>query len=904
MALALYDPGVTYNYTDNPVDAFGTTWPAYSVALATYGGNEGPIGWPSIRFTAPADGTYNLSATWLNINTGGAVDTGTQVWLNTSVTGWGYLGNGIGGSYATTSSLNLMAGQTITLLTAVGSGTRTLADMMITGNTVTYDYNQWSGNTTGNWTASSPSNWTLSPIPNAVGALAEFGGMIAEPATVTVNAPVTVGILKFSNDFNSYTIAGSNAITLDNTGGTGNAGILFVGAHAISAPIVENGTVNISSSADFSSLTLNGVISDGTTPGGINYMGNGTGDTQTPTYRTLTLTGPNTFTGPVVMGSYGHLSVNSIGPTSAAGPLGKSGPDAANLVINGLLSYTGTASLPNTIVATDRGFTLAGDGMLDGIEVQNANVNLTFNGQIATTFTANAFQKTGPGTLTFDNTLVNTFAAGDFQVVDGAVVLKNGTFNKDRVDIGFQWGSGDFFVGFAVGMTPTMTIQNAVVNSTAKLYVGNETTGHVTVNDSQVTMSRELTLGSRNNGDSTNPGDGYLMLNGASTFTTGNAYVGPWGNSGHITVNDSGTLIIKGAIESWYGVNGGTATIDMSGTGELHLSPDAPAANQLFGFGTSSAATVTMTGHSKIIANTVNSGVYPAGWVVFGGNGGTANVTLGDHANLSVPTARLKIGDSYGGVGGIGTVTLNDSASITAGLVVAMGVDTDAEQAAGTGQGILNLNGGTVTAPGFFGHNSQINFAGGSLQANASSTDYISGGGISVSIGRNAVTHLGAVIDTDVNDITINTALLHDATGPDIDGGLLKLGSGLLTLSVVPTYNGDTFVNEGTLIASAGINTPDAAVSVATGATLNASSIVANTLAIGVTPLATVTVPEPGTLALLALAMLGGAVMAWRKEDRKGLIESDFELISQGRMVFPQGRPFSPFFLIVRRLRT
>ncbi|MCC6124288.1 MAG: autotransporter-associated beta strand repeat-containing protein [Pirellulales bacterium] len=96
-------------------------------------------------------------------------------------------------------------------------------------------------------------------------------------------------------------------------------------------------------------------------------------------------------------------------------------------------------------------------------------------------------------------------------------------------------------------------------------------------------------------------------------------------------------------------------------------------------------------------------------------------------------------------------------------------------------------------------------------------------------------------------------------------GGLTKMGAGILTLSLAPTYTGNTFVNEGTLTFGTPLSTPTAAVSVAVGATLNAPSIVANSLNIGVPMQAAAAVPEPGTLVLLALAGLG-AVLAWRRK--------------------------------------
>ncbi|MCC6123368.1 MAG: autotransporter-associated beta strand repeat-containing protein [Pirellulales bacterium] len=94
----------------------------------------------------------------------------------------------------------------------------------------------------------------------------------------------------------------------------------------------------------------------------------------------------------------------------------------------------------------------------------------------------------------------------------------------------------------------------------------------------------------------------------------------------------------------------------------------------------------------------------------------------------------------------------------------------------------------------------------------------------------------------------------------NVSGGLTKRGLGTLTLSAGQTYTGNTFVNEGTLTFTTPLSTPTAAVSVAVGATLNAPSIVANSLNIGV-PMqaAAAAVPEPGTLVLLLLA---GAALA------------------------------------------
>jgi autotransporter-associated beta strand protein len=99
----------------------------------------------------------------------------------------------------------------------------------------------------------------------------------------------------------------------------------------------------------------------------------------------------------------------------------------------------------------------------------------------------------------------------------------------------------------------------------------------------------------------------------------------------------------------------------------------------------------------------------------------------------------------------------------------------------------------------------------------------------------------------------------------NVGGGLKKLGGGDLTLTGTLTYAGDTTVNEGTLNIT-DLSTPSATVTVKDGAVLNAVSITADTLTIGGVPeTSAVAVPEPDTLALLAIAVLGGIGMAWRK---------------------------------------
>ena len=556
------------------------------------------------------------------------------------------------------------------------------------------------------------------------------------------------------------------------------------------------------------------------------------------------------------MTGYGRLELGNAGAL---------GTGVANLTLDGTLAYTDAPSVPTT-VTTDRSLTFAGAGFLDYIEVQNANVNLTFAGGLNTVSTANAFRKTGAGTLTFSNAGVNTLASGDFQIEEGAVVFENGTFDKARVNIGFQNGSGDFFVGDTAGKSASLVARNgAVVNNNGLLSLG------------------------------VDGGTGTLTLTGNSQFTASALDASQFGaNGGTASVSLDGTSStqfskLSCAYAAWFGVDTGGgpahANVTMTGYAEIHTdtSGSQGTANTHFGWGVGSSAIFTMSGNSKFYCEAPRPASASESWVLFdiADEGATADITLNDSASISVPAGQVKIGGNLGNSvpGAQATVTLNNSATFSAGGAVLVG-----ESGA---QGTINLNGGVFTAPalvtGATGSVATIYFNGGVLKAAPVSdpdllyyfdatigkpakwatgaADFIQGANFTVNVMEG-----GAKIDTNGLDVTV-TQRLHHAGALEIDGGLTKLGDGSLTLTVAQAYTGDTIVNQGALNANAGINTPLATVFVATGATLNATSIVADTLTIGgPAQVAVAAVPEPGTLALLALAGMGALLAAWRRK--------------------------------------
>jgi poly(beta-D-mannuronate) lyase len=98
---------------------------------------------------------------------------------------------------------------------------------------------------TGSGQASTAANWT-GTTPNAAGAAALFGSVIATPATVTLTAATTLGAAEF-NSTQPYTLSGAS-LTVDATSGSG---LLYAtaGTHTIASPLVLADTTTLRSAA-------------------------------------------------------------------------------------------------------------------------------------------------------------------------------------------------------------------------------------------------------------------------------------------------------------------------------------------------------------------------------------------------------------------------------------------------------------------------------------------------------------------------------------------------------------------------------------------------------------------------------------------------------------------------------
>jgi autotransporter-associated beta strand protein len=358
-------------------------------------------------------------------------------------------------------------------------------------------------------------------------------------------------------------------------------------------------------------------------------------------------------------------------------------------------------------------------------------------------------------------------------------------------------------------------------------------------------------------------GTGTLALNGSASYTqtTGNASIGGFNGQGTLNVNDSASVAVVAGNLS-VGFNWGS-NVEDQGTHTMTVS--------------GSGAKVNVSGE-----------------LILGADGGKGTFTQAAGQTTVVGVVILGEGDYHDSVRN----ALGDPTA-TPPLLPAHG------------NAVLNLNGGTITAPGMTTRSKvvstfdplefldppdntkpnpdypgdlgairvnatygTVNFNGGVLKAAASNADFIATDDALGNVTLNVLT-LGAKIDTNGNDIALTKPLLG-STG---DGGLTKLGSGTLLLRSAPTYNGNTDIQAGTLqldikgSATLSTVTGAGALSVCDGTSLTATSIVVDTLSIGGTPVvisggaaSVMAVPEPGTFVLLVLAGLGlvGAFMRRR----------------------------------------
>ena len=215
--------------------------------------------------------------------------------------------------------------------------------------------------------------------------------------------------------------------------------------------------------------------------------------------------------------------------------------------------------------------------------------------------------------------------------------------------------------------------------------------------------------------------------------------------------------------------------------------------------------TFNQSGGTNAIRNSLRVGVGQLGY------GESATYNLSGSGTLSTATENLGNNAVFlGSNGGAGTYDLNGGT-----------LQTRAVALSGPGPGVPSTSFITGT----------FNFNGGTLQAAANNTTFMTGlTPAKVQAGR-------AIIDSNGYDITVGQPLLGGVSGGR-DGGLIKQGMGILTLTGAGTFNGPTVLNAGTLALNSGSNP---ALGNTRAVTVNAGSTLSLGAASQLNPAATLT---------------------------------------------------------------
>ena len=554
---------------------------------------------------------------------------------------------------------------------------------------------------------------------------------------------------------------------------------------------------------------------------------------------TLTVEGSNTImsTGSLTIGGYGTGTVNVQDSAALS--------TATNISLGEQASGTGTATIDSASV-TDAGTLTVGGYGTGTMSIQNSG-SLTVQGNSVTL----GEQAGGSGTLNIIGNGSSLIFSGDLTVGEsgsGDFELQNG---GQFGGVSMTVGAGSGFGGASTGGAGTVEISGA---------------------GSSLSLSQDLTVGKYGQGTITLAGGGSLIDQGDVTLgsvTASNGTVNVntgsiWMLSGGLTIGSKGygTVVVNGA--SNLKSTGDSITVGKQGAGELTVS-----GNQ---------SLLTYTGDLAIgdeATGTLN--VQSGGGIQYSGN--TSNVDIAETAGIT------------------GTVTVTDSGSTMAAdnLVLA------GKSSGSGGNGILNVeNGGILTVANdmTMWKNASLNVTGGSitvgtvgsgtaplntLQVNTSG-NLAAGGTLTGNLVNNqGVIALGKILPESLNITggfsqsggTLKVLIAGSSDFSQLNAtGAVNISGGTIEFDFINGFapkSGETFQFLDPPQAVSIANTAYTFTGLASGFTFgvnsDANGLLFTALSNGVAT--TSPIPEPATLALLAMA--GAGMLLLRK--RRGFVK-------------------------------
>jgi autotransporter-associated beta strand protein len=843
-------PGVGGLFLNGGVSYTGGTIVSSGAVLGGTGTIAGNVTWSSGSFaTLSSSSLLTVSGTvTLNNPTVNVIASGLTTGVYTLLTATGGITGG--------STVNSTPGGTGVFATGY-AGT-----VSISGNSIILKVTQsgvtetWTDvNSDQNW--SETNNWSGSFVPHRPGDIATFGiGGIGLPVNLDQNE--TVGGIAFTNA-SSYTVTGTNTLTLDASGHGAAIGVTAGTANAINTSVKLNDNVTASiNSGD--SLTLGGVIANQSTPETLTVNGGGT----------IIITNANTY-GPAA-GTVGTILGGATVQVNKSTSLGAGDVNVTSS--STLQAGAAGVNLANKIIVANA----------NTVSVAGGGNNLTLSGVISGN---GSLTGTGNGTVTLSG-VNNTYAGGTVLnsgvlgiVADGAAAGNSGSLGLVPASIApnnILLNGGVLLGGSTLALNPNrgLGIGSASIANNAI------TTGFIDAAGGQTftingVIGTAGNLGTNNLTVNSQPGStGTVILAAANTFNGTNIIAGGTEQLGNSQALQNSTLLYNNQGGSLsFGTLTGATLNGLIGSQNLALinSTNAPVtltigvnnAGGIFsgnisgpgslihqGSGTEVLLNATYTGATvveagNIVFNNPNltggsldlSGVvqynYPASVVINGGALTSTNgtyitsdtgytATSGVYNNLCTliitNNANFTSGADAGGRAisfgrgncrpGIGQMLqvgsgLGDSTVVTANGAL----DMFYSSGGGTvGNCTVNLNGGALVANSIqqttSGGNQTafINFNGGVLTAG---TNDPAGGDFIPALNYLTMNVTNASIPAFISSSNFTVTIATPLKGGG-DAGLVKQGSGTLILAGANTYSGLTTVSNGTLLVSGSLN--------------------------------------------------------------------------------------------------
>jgi autotransporter-associated beta strand protein len=538
----------------------------------------------------PWSGTPATTGDLLNLGSASSIGAGTNLsfYLGNPVATGDYRLIAYSGAVPTLGNFVLPTaptGVTYNLSTSADTG---YIDLVVSG-TYTATNDTWTQSATGTYSWNGAANWTPA-IPSFAGDIANFG-TLASSETVTLDGPQHVGTLNLNPTGSAiYTIStGTGGILLLDNGASDAVVTNTSGNNVISAPVIlasGNSNFNIATGTN---LTLSGVVSG---PGGITVANGGASGGSL----TLSTTGTNTFTGPIVINAGSLIfstatQLSNVPITLNGGTLNNVGvsvtmanPSITVLGGGGTLTVSGAAYTGKILLAAG---TLQGSGNLTKAgtgDIQMTTPQPGFSGNW--TLSGGDIESQAPLALGTGSITVNT--GTDLDISNGAIY---GT-NPITLNAGGQLSAeaGNVAYGGSVAVTGAASIglrNNWATNSAGWNF----------------SLAGALT------------GSGNITLVGSTTTTTVGMFVPAGSTSGYtgtaITVaaqtalglaENGGSNPASGAI----GATPNALTITVNSGGYLGLVAD--------GDGTSTPSTITYTPDFATTSTTgLNTVVFSSG---------------------------------------------------------------------------------------------------------------------------------------------------------------------------------------------------------------------------------------------------------------------------------------------------